>query len=75
MPNNLLGQFYNDEHTREAVKDFLVSNLEDMAIERVFSKKDISGIADAKDVIEKAFIKLSEIYSPVEKTKVENNAR
>lgn len=60
--NPLLKQFYNDEHMREAFKEFIVYNIKQYAIEKVMAKEDISGIADAHDIIIQSFIKLKENY-------------
>ena len=57
-----LRQFYNDEHTRLAVQAFLVEVLAQEAIQRVMERKDVSHLADANDIIEKAFIKLKETF-------------
>ena len=59
---NPLHQFYTDEHMREAVKNFLVTELEETTVERVFDKKDIIGIYEAKELIEKSFDKLDNLY-------------
>ena len=58
----LLKQFYMDVGTRETVKGFLISNLEVMAIDAVFNKESVEGIAVAKDLVEKSFNKLAELY-------------
>lgn len=71
---NLLNQFSNDEHTREAVKSFLLAELDKHALELVYDGKDVKGIADAKKVIEQSFIELKELYEKVEK-KLVNNSR
>jgi hypothetical protein len=60
--DNILRQFYNNETTREGVKGFLIDNLKQIAIDRTFDNKDIGGIADAKECIDKAFDKLEELY-------------
>lgn len=60
---NPLALFYRNESERDAVKAFLISCLGELAVERTFDKKDVSGIADAKDVIESAFNKLEEQFA------------
>lgn len=59
---DILKTFYNDVHTREAVKEFLLSNLKEEAVERVFDKKAIAGLYEASKCIEKTFSKLEELY-------------
>lgn len=63
MNENLLNQFTNDEHTREAVKAFFLAELDKLALEKVYEGKDTTGIKDAKETIERSFIELKELYS------------
>jgi len=71
----ILNQFQNDEYTREAVKSFFLDQLDKVALERVYDKGDTTGIADARQVIEKAFVELKELYSPDKKVDLVNLAR
>ena len=71
----LLNQFYNDEYTREAVKSFLLKQLDEVALERVYDGEDTKGIADAKETIEKAFIEMKELYGKEQKPNTINQAR
>lgn len=64
-----LQQFALDIDTRENVKNYLIEYLEKETVKRVFGKEDISGIADAKDVIEKAFYNLEVEFTPKPKVK------
>ncbi len=57
-----LRQFYNDEHAREAVLSYLFDHLDRKAVERVMGRKDVSGLADAREVIKEAFQALKEEY-------------
>jgi len=72
---DLLNQFQNDEHTREAVFKFLLEQLNVMALERVYSGEDVKGIADARDAIKRAFIELQELYGKDKIIKNINHAR
>ena len=72
---NFLNQFYNDEHTREAVKAFFLEQLDKLALEKVYSGKETTGIKDAKETIERAFIELKELYSQEKPIKNINEAR
>ena len=68
---DILRQFYSNEIEREAVKEFMIQNLKEMAVDRVFDKKAVAGIYEGKKAIEKAFDKLEELYGiikPVEPT-------
>lgn len=72
---DLLKQFHNDEHTREAVKEFFLSELDKYALESVYDGKDTTGIKDAKKVIENAFIELRELYGKDKRVITINEAR
>ena len=64
---DILSLFYANESEREAVKEFLISVLGEIAIEKSFKREDVSGIADARDCIERSFDKLQELYGKKEK--------
>lgn len=70
---NPLVAFQQDEHIREAFKAFMVSQLEEMAIEKVFDKKSIDGIYEARELVDKTFNKLAELYEPKKKANVESS--
>lgn len=57
---------------RDAVQSFLIQFLEDEAIKRVMKREDTSAIADAHDVINKAFILLKETYADDPKPTINN---
>ena len=59
---NHLRPFYENENQREAVRAFLHDCLKEMAVERVMQREATGDIADAKEVIDEAFIKLKELY-------------
>lgn len=60
----LLNQFQNDEHIREAVKEFMYKQLDVYALEAVYAGKDTKGIANAKQAITDAFTVLAGLYDP-----------
>ncbi len=62
MDERLLQQFTNDPHTRNEVLNFIVSYINSEAINMIYSKQDVSGIADAKKLIEGAFDNLITQY-------------
>ena len=62
-----LNTFTNDVHLREKVQDYLLEYLDMFALERLYAKDDVSGIADAKIVIEGAFNQLVIEYGPKHK--------
>lgn len=61
---DILQAFYADQHTREAVKSFLLEQLDEIALDRIYKGENVSGIKDAKQTIEYAFIELGERYEP-----------
>lgn len=73
--DQLLKQFNNDEHTREAVKLFLFAVLEKIALERVYNREDTKDLADAKEIIETMFIELREKYADDKEKEKINLAR
>lgn len=70
---DLLRQFYNDIHTREAVKEFMIANLRETAVEKVFNKGAVAGIYEAKKAIDKSFDKLDELYGIIDKPVITNS--
>lgn len=69
----ILQQFYENEAQREAVKEFMITVLGEMAIERAFDGKPTSGIQEARECVEKSFDKLEEVYSTKEKAVINNS--
>lgn len=64
-----LQQFFLETDTRDNVKNYLVEFLEQEAVRKVFAKEDISGLADARDCIEKAFYNLEVLFGEKPKVK------
>ncbi len=52
---------------RESVKAFLLRELDRIALERVYIKGETKDLADAREVIQKAFVTLWESYGTVPK--------
>lgn len=72
---DLLNNFQNDEHTREAVKAFFFQEMDKYALEMVYNMEDTLAIAEAKKVIERAFVQLGETYSRKKVKEIINKAR
>jgi hypothetical protein len=62
-----LKQFYDNETQREEVKAFMILCLQEMAVERTFAGEDVYGIKEARDLVEKTFDKLAELYGTIPK--------
>lgn len=59
---DILKRFYIDETTREAVLAYLLECVQQKAVNKVLKREDVSGIADAQDIITEAFIGLREEF-------------
>lgn len=68
-----LKTFYENDIQREAVKEFMIECLNELAIERVMQRKETASLADAKDVVEQTFIKLREIYGDKPKPNISSS--
>lgn len=73
MNKDLLQLFWQDEHTRDAVKAFQIAMLEEDAIKRVFKEEDVSGLPEAKKLIEASFKRLDEVFKQKDKPVSSNN--
>lgn len=71
--NPALKNFYDNEVLREAVKAFLLEELHNLAVERVFGKQTVAGIYEGKKVIDKAFDKLGVLYGKIDKPVIHNS--
>lgn len=72
--DNLLRQFNGDIGTKEALKEFVITVIEDEVIKRVFEGKDASHCKDAKELIDRAFDELENKYGFKHETKEAFNA-
>lgn len=59
-----LQEFYKDTATRDNVKAYLQDFLEKRALEKVFGREEVAGVAEAKETIDAAFDNLAEIFEP-----------
>lgn len=75
MPS-ALKDFFLNENMRTEVKAYLIGFLTEKAVEKVFNKEDTSGVAEAKECIDKAFENLETLFPSTTETKeVKNPAR
>lgn len=65
---DLLSRFNGDKHTRVAVLDYLKEFVGEYGKAKVLKREDVSGVADAYDIIEKAFEQLDITYAIPERT-------
>jgi hypothetical protein len=55
---------YQDTATLDEFKNLFLDVLAQETVERAFNREDIGGIADAKELLEKVFERLDELYKP-----------
>lgn len=64
---NPLNTFYNDSQMREAVYNFLIEQLANTAVTAAFLNGSVSGIKEAKELIDTAFSLLESTYGQKKK--------
>ncbi len=70
----LLVTFNNDKHTKNAVKDYILGHLEATTIKKVMAREDVSGIADAKEILIGAFKSIEREFGVKEEKQALNEA-
>lgn len=70
-----LHRFYNDDHTREAVREYLLDTLDKLALEKIYKREPVDGLADAQEAIENMFTQLGDEYGTKQKKNISNEAR
>ena len=63
----LLQRFYSDFQTRDEVKAYLLAELREMAASKALAGEDTSGFKEAKECIDKCFLKLERSFSVKER--------
>ena len=76
MTPNSLKDFYLNESMRNDVKTYLMDFLKDEAVKRLMAREESYAVADANEIIVKAFENLEILFSPkVEEKEQINEAR
>lgn len=70
---NPLQVFYLNETQRDAVHNFMVEVLKEITVEKAFDGEDVSGIREARALVEKVFDKLEEKYGIIEPPIIANS--
>ena len=70
-----LKQLYNDKQGIEDLKNLFLTVLHDEAVTRVMKRENVSGIADANEIINKAFDRLDDMFKPEVSRKDSNQAK
>lgn len=63
-------EFYQDKDTRENVKEYLLQFYKDEAVRMLMNREDTVALADATDLLEKAFENMEVLFSPKSEGKV-----
>lgn len=75
MPKSLL-EFYQDTTTKDNVHSYLIDFLKEEGIRKLFAKEDVSAVAEAKEMIDKAFENMDVVFKKKEEAKpIINEAR
>lgn len=59
---DILRRFNGDEQTKQALLEFIHTIINDEALDKMYKRIDVSHIADAKILIDKAFEQLNTQY-------------
>lgn len=72
MNEQILLDFQNNPTVRDTLREFMLAQLDKLALEYVYEQKDTKPIAEARKVIENSFTELKELYSQDKKKEVYN---
>lgn len=73
---DVLRKFNNDVATKDEFKAFVMSVINQEALEKMYKGENVSHIKDAKELLDKAFVTLEKLYEPtVQAEEPTNHAR
>ncbi len=73
---NKLREFVQDKQTKADVLEFFIDYINQFALDKVFKKEDVTGLADAKKIIMDGFEQLETTYGlPTPKAKSTSQSR
>jgi hypothetical protein len=64
MQEKSLRAFWNDKGTKQDVYNYLIEFLQATAINKVFKKEDTTAVGEAKEILDKAFENLDNLFEP-----------
>lgn len=67
-----LRTFYNNETQREALKEFMVETIREIAADKAIDGQDTSGIKEGRECIEQTFDKLEKKYGIIKERIIQN---
>lgn len=68
-----LQEFWNDKDTKNNVQEYLINYLKEEAVRKLFDKEDVSAVAEAKEMIDKAFTNMDSMFESKAKAKEQVN--
>jgi hypothetical protein len=74
MPNPILKELYDNVPLKEAWAAFIIDQLNQEAIRRVYAREDAAAIPEAREIIEKSFKRLNELFQPKTPKRATNRA-
>ena len=70
----VLKRLHDDKALQQAWSDFIMAELNDEALARVYKGKDTSALAEARKIIAKSFAKLNAMFTPAPKSRDKSRA-
>lgn len=68
-----LQEFYNDKDTKNNVKEYLLQFFKEEAVRMLMNREDAVAVADATELVIKAFDNMEVLFSPKSKGKKQLN--
>ena len=69
-------QLWEDKESLVEVRNFLTAFLTEFGVKKMFSGEDTKAVGEAKDILDKAFDELDDMFGPKKKKKeTKNQAR
>lgn len=69
-----LRKLYNDSQGMQDLKNIFQVVINEEAVTRVMNREDVSGIADAKEIVDAVFSRLDDMFAPEVKVNKDNQA-
>jgi hypothetical protein len=67
MDLQILKAFFEDKAAQLAWSEFILNELNEEALRRVYKGQDTTAIKEAHDIVSKSFKKLNELFTPQKK--------
>ena len=70
-----LFEFWKDKPTKNNVQEYLIQFLKEEGAKKMFNREDVSGVAEAKEMIDKAFENMDLLFEAKSTIKKSNSPR